>query len=54
MSIGKGGRPFVDQFGRRYETQSEAARLHDLAQSNIWKNLNGRVRRCGKFVFTYL
>jgi hypothetical protein len=49
-----GGRPFVDQFGTRYETLGEAVRAHGLDKGNVSKVLKGRVKQTKGFVFKYL
>lgn len=53
-SRAKGGRPFVDQHGRRYEILGDAVTLLNVSASNVCAVLNGRrTHTCG-FVFRYI
>lgn len=49
-----GGKPFVDQFGNRYETLGEAVRLHGLDKGAVSKVLKGRAAHSKGFVFNYI
>ena len=49
----KGGRPFVDQNGARYETIQGAARTLGLQPSCICQVLKGLRRSTGSYVFKY-
>lgn len=53
-SKARGGRPFVDQFGRRYETQRSAARLLGLSQGDVGRVLAGKFKQIKGFVFKYV
>ena len=53
MSRAHGGRPFVDQHGRRYETQGGAARLLGISAGHINQVLKGKRRSAGGLVFTF-
>ncbi len=52
-SEARGGRPFYDQFGNRYVTQTEAAKALGLSRSNISLVLGGKRAQTGGFVFTF-
>lgn len=54
ISKSLGGRPFIDQFGKRYETTTEASRLLNLTQSHVWAVLKGREKSTKGFVFKYI
>lgn len=54
MSRAKGGRPFTDQHGRRYETQREAAQAIGCRQSEIGRVLLGHRPHTHGFSFTYV
>jgi hypothetical protein len=54
MRDAKGGRPFVDQHGTRYETQKGAARDLCLNPAHVNAVLNGTRKSTGGYVFTYL
>jgi hypothetical protein len=49
-----GGRPFVDQHGKRYETQREAARVLGLSQGDVGRVLQGRYAQVKGFTFQYI
>jgi hypothetical protein len=49
----RGARPFVDQFGTRYESVRSTARLLGLDSSSISKALKGKIRQVGGYVFSY-
>jgi hypothetical protein len=51
---GKGGKPFFDQNGNRYESQNGAARDLGLNLGHINEVLKGTRRSTGGYVFTYL
>lgn len=53
QSRSHGGRPFVDQTGRRYETQQGAARELGLPASQINRVLKGLRPSARGFTFTY-
>lgn len=53
ISRSQGGRPIVDQHGRRYETTAEAARIHGLSSGTLHQVLNGQRRHTHGFVFRY-
>ena len=54
MARAHGGRPFVDQHGRRYETQQGAARQLVLSAGHINQVLQGKRRSAGGLVFTFI
>lgn len=55
MSRARGGRPFVDQNGQRYETQSQAAKALHISQASINSILNGKTSRTRSgFIFRYI
>lgn len=54
LSRAHGGRPFVDQHGRRYETQASAARLLGMTAGQINRVLLGKRRHAKSLVFTFL
>ena len=54
ISRGKGGRPFVDQYGNRYETQKGTARQLGLQPGHINSVLKGLRKSTGGYVFHYL
>lgn len=47
-------KPIIDNLGRTYESQSQAARVLGLHQSSILKVLKGRLLRTGGFSFRYI
>jgi hypothetical protein len=48
-----GGRPFIDQTGRVYQTLSEAQVATGVDRANVSAVLRGKYRQCKGFVFTY-
>jgi hypothetical protein len=54
MSRAKGGRPFVDQYGRVYQTQHEAADFLNTSQACIGRVLHGQRKHTQGFRFMYL
>jgi len=53
MSRLKGGRPFVDQHGNRFDTIQGAARHLGLSAPHIHAVLHGHRKTCGGRIFTY-
>lgn len=49
-----GGKPFTDQFGTIYNTQSEAAKKCGMAQARVWAVLSGKQPETKGFKFRYL
>jgi hypothetical protein len=49
-----GGRPFVDQTGRRYETIMDAVRSLGVNQGHVWAVLHGREPSTRGFAFRYV
>lgn len=54
LSVAKGGRPFVDQHGARYETQKGAARSLGLSVGHINAVLHGQRRSVGGYTFRFV
>ena len=52
-SRAKGGKPFTDQYGQRFETLMSAERLLGVPASNICAVLHGRRTNAGGRVFEY-
>lgn len=53
-SVAQGGRPFVDQHGRRYETIKGAARELGLAANKICAVLKGKRSHTGGYRFAFI
>jgi len=53
-SRARGGRPFKDNHGVRYDTLNKAARILNLQRSNIKKVLLGKRKHSGGFTFTFI
>ncbi len=47
-------RPFIDQYGRIYQTQAEAARAHNLNSGAVFHVLSGKHAQAKGFIFKYL
>lgn len=54
ISRAKGGKPFEDQHGRRYETQKGAARALGINVAHINDVLHGKRKSAGGLVFRFL
>lgn len=54
MSLAKGGRPFQDQNGRRFESINGAGRELGIPATEICAVLKGRRRQTHGFVFAYI
>ena len=54
MSDAKGGYPFVDQHGTRYESQQGVARDLGLNVAHINDVLHGKRRSTGGYIFHFL
>ena len=54
MSVAKGGRPFVDHHGNRYDTQKGAARLLGLNVGHLNSVLHGTRRHVQGLVFRFI
>ena len=52
-SRARGGRPFYDQYGVKYETQGEAARILGLSPGNVCEVLRGSRKSARGYIFTY-
>jgi len=53
MAVKLGGRPFLDETGRRWVSVAEAARFWSIQKSNLRAVLKGRQPRAGGHVFLY-
>lgn len=54
QSRNHGGRPFVDQTGRRFETIQGAARALDIGAPAIWRVLHGHRSATSGYVFRFI
>ena len=54
ISRAKGGRPFVDQKGNRYETIKGAARTLGLNVGHLWEVLHGTRKRVKGYMFRFV
>ncbi len=52
-SVAQGGRPFVDETGRKWNTLAEAAAFWKLDRRNVSSVLNGWHKTCGGHSFRY-
>ncbi len=53
-SRARGGRPFEDQFGNKYDTQRQAARLLGISQGDIGRVLRGKYSQIKGYVFKWV
>lgn len=54
LSRKRGGKPFCDSFGNRYDTLGEASRALNIRKSSIHQVLRGRARVAGGVSFAYV